>query len=384
MGAVGPGEMVKNLVLGCVQSWLNRFGREDIVKMVSDNFIDKEIFDGLKCLCECLGLDPPKSRRNTMKQVAVKVWAAEMYDIMMKEDNSEKLPEFVVSSQELQRVPLALLSGANDVVPICTKMNLLEKKMEDMVDTVTKLANGQVMSSGQVPLVAPGVYPGEGGSYANIVQGATGINGVNSLPSTPVRPRVGSFGGAGVKRKLGENVNTGNTTPAGPNVQIEAGKVAGQSGAAKGQDGPPRDQNRQQRTQRKQCFGTSKISATSGKADWAAPVEVFISNTSPDITEEDVKEILKMCADDVKSAEGNEHLSEFNVKNVKCLTRPDIENPRTKCWRVSVPFQYKEYILSDIAYPMGWSHRPFYPPKQKSKEEMDSEQQAKRTKQTTM
>ena len=149
---VGPGEMVKDLVLGCVQSWLNRFGRDDIVKMISDNFIDKEIFAGLKCLCDCLELENPKNRFNTKKQVAVKVWAAEMYDIMMKEDNVEKLPEFVVSSQELQRVPLALLSGANDVVPVCTRMNMLEKKMEEMVDTMTKFTKGQILSAVQIPV----------------------------------------------------------------------------------------------------------------------------------------------------------------------------------------------------------------------------------------
>ena len=48
MGESEGGGMVKDLVLGCVQSWLNRFGREDIVKMVSDHFIDREIFIGLK------------------------------------------------------------------------------------------------------------------------------------------------------------------------------------------------------------------------------------------------------------------------------------------------------------------------------------------------
>ena len=137
MVRVEPGGMVKDLVLGCVQSWLNRFGREDIVKMTSDNFIDKEIFEGLKCLCSSLGLEDPKTRRNTAKQVAVKVWAAEIYDTMMKEDDAGTLPEFVVSSQELQRVPLALMSGANDVLPICTKMNMLEKKMVEMVDQVS-------------------------------------------------------------------------------------------------------------------------------------------------------------------------------------------------------------------------------------------------------
>jgi hypothetical protein len=113
-------------------------------------------------------------------------------------------------------------------------------------------------------------------------------------------------------------------------------------------------------------------------------VEVFISNTSPDITDADVKEILKMCADDNKSGEDNENLADFAVKDAKFLTRPDIENPRTKCWKESVPFKFKDYILSDMAYPMGWCHRPFYPPKQKSKEEIEAEQLAKRSKQTNM
>jgi hypothetical protein len=71
-------------------------------------------------------------------------------------------------------------------------------------------------------------------------------------------------------------------------------------------------------------------------------------------------------------------LADFEVKDAKCMTRSEIENPRTKCWRVSVPFKYKEYIMSDLAYPMGWSHRPFYPPKQKTREENEAEQLAKR------
>ena len=66
-------KVVKELVLGCVQSWLHRFGRDDIIKMVSDNFLDKEIFEGLKILCDCLGITAPKNRYDTKKQVAVKV-----------------------------------------------------------------------------------------------------------------------------------------------------------------------------------------------------------------------------------------------------------------------------------------------------------------------
>ena len=116
----------------------------------------------------------------------------------------------------------------------------------------------------------------------------------------------------------------------------------------------------------------------------ATPVELFISNTSPDITDNDVKEILKLCAEDAKNTEGNENLADFAVKEAKCLTKADSENLRTKCWKVSVPFRYKDYIFSDMAYPMGWNHRPFYPPKMKSKEELEAEQQAKRARQNNM
>jgi hypothetical protein len=203
--AVEAGEMVKDLVLGCVQSWLGRYGREDIVKLVSENFLDKEIFEGLKSLCVCMGLEPPKTRRNTMKQVAVKVWGAEIYDIMMKEDYAEKLPEFVVSSQELQRVPLALLSGANDVVPICSRMNSLEKKMEDMVDTMMKFTKGQILSAMQASVALSA--PSPSGSYASVagqsgaVQPGVGQQGLRP-PGTP-RVRVGSFSdvAAALKRK---------------------------------------------------------------------------------------------------------------------------------------------------------------------------------------
>ena len=130
---------------------------------------------------------------------------------------------------------------------------------------------------------------------------------------------------------------------------------------------------------RKQCYGSSKVVAK-GRTDWAAPVEVFVSNTSPDISEEEIKEVLKLCADDANASQGTLELGDFIVKDVKCLTKPDLENPRTKCWKVSVPLKYREYIMSDLAYPVGCCHWPFYPPKQKSREEREAEQLAKRNK----
>ena len=168
---------------------------------------------------------------------------------------------------------------------------------------------------------------------------------------------LGSFHGAAaaLKRKHDENIANGQQGQG----QLGQGGL-GQAGPVIGGD----DQPKPPRVPRKHCYGASKVVAT-GRADWAAPVEVFISNTSPDITEQDIKEILKLCAEDAKERENNEGLGDFIVKDVKCLTKPEFENPRTNCWRVSVPFKFKEYIMTDLAYPLGWSHRPFYPPRQK-------------------
>ena len=256
----GQGVMAKNLVLGCVQSWLGRYARDDIVKLVSDNFLDKEIFDGLKVLSESLSLDAPKQRHNTKKQVAVKVWASEMYDIMIKEDYIDKLPEFVVSSQELQRVPLALLSGANDVVPVCSKMNTLEKKMEELVDTMMKFSKSQLLT----PVNAP-VTLGPSGTYAGAVHGGHGQPGavqhavgqqVQVLPTTPGRGRVGSFSEAGLalKRKHDENIVnsfTGIQQLQQHQLQQQQGNEGQHGhGAVVGAGG-----NQQHRVPRKQCYG---------------------------------------------------------------------------------------------------------------------------------
>jgi hypothetical protein len=219
-----------------------------------------------------------------------------------------------LSSQELQRVPLALLSGANDVVPVCTKMNMLERKMEEMVETVTRFTKGQVISSAQPPFPSvTGVGPIR--PFAGILQAqvAGGLGGVHPL-ATPERSRTGSLTGSfaaaaanGLKRKHGESVSAGALGGQAGVVQPGAGAGGGggsETGLPCGEGGGGTPGGRRPpRVQRKQCYVASKIVATGGRADWVAPVKVFISNTSPDITDADVKEILKMCAEDNKTSE---------------------------------------------------------------------------------
>ena len=46
---------------------------------------------------------------------------------------------------------------------------------------------------------------------------------------------------------------------------------------------------------------------------------------------------------------------------VKCMNNlKDIPNPRTKCWRITVPHLWREMMKRDEFFPRGWSHRVFH------------------------
>ena len=90
----------------------------------------------------------------------------------------------------------------------------------------------------------------------------------------------------------------------------------------------------------------------------AAPIEIFIGNTNPLATEELIKQVL------VKAMDGMEDkpaaLDKGDIK-VECKNNLALEpNPRTKCWKVSVPYLFKEIMEKDEFFPSGWSHRRWF------------------------
>lgn len=116
------------------------------------------------------------------------------------------------------------------------------------------------------------------------------------------------------------------------------------------------DVNRGRR--KKVQYGTSKLRVTGGDA---APYDVFVGNTHPDSTEENIKDVLKKVSesltDDLKLAEPLEILL------VECLTKPRDDGRKlwTKNWRVQVPNRFREHMLRPEAYPVGWSSRRYFP-----------------------
>ena len=96
-----------------------------------------------------------------------------------------------------------------------------------------------------------------------------------------------------------------------------------------------------------------EISEVGGQA---APVEFYVGNTTPDATDSIISEVLVRCA---KGIESN---TEFKVLKVEQLAK-HITEARTLCWKVVVPFRFKEMMEKSEMYPPGWCHRKFFAPR---------------------
>ena len=105
----------------------------------------------------------------------------------------------------------------------------------------------------------------------------------------------------------------------------------------------------QNRKRRPVNHGSSQVEL--GDDALAAPVEFYVGNTTPA-----VKAVLMKCA---KGVDTN---TQFKVLEVVQLAK-HIENPRTKCWKVVVPYKCKDIMEKDDMYPAGWCHRKFFFPR---------------------
>ena len=73
-------------------------------------------------------------------------------------------------------------------------------------------------------------------------------------------------------------------------------------------------------------------------------------------TEDKIKEVIILSASQMVD---NPRLI---INEVKCLNNLETDpNPRTKCWRITVPFAFKSLMEDDNLFPAGWTHRKFYP-----------------------
>ena len=107
------------------------------------------------------------------------------------------------------------------------------------------------------------------------------------------------------------------------------------------------------RKPRKTAVGKSSVNLEDiGEGALAGPVEIYISNTNNKSDSDTIKKVLETCAAKIDQNSG------FKVIKVEPLTKDP--NPRTRCWKVTVPFKYKDFMENDELYPSGWRYRKFF------------------------
>ena len=112
---------------------------------------------------------------------------------------------------------------------------------------------------------------------------------------------------------------------------------------------------RNQRKKKPGQFGTNKVNVTGAEA---APIDIFIGNTRPAATEELIKQALVKCGE--IQGEMPAELKEENIVVKLMNNLAEEPNPRTKCWKVAVPYIFREVMAMDSFFPNGWSHRKFH------------------------
>ena len=133
------------------------------------------------------------------------------------------------------------------------------------------------------------------------------------------------------------------------------GQKRTRDGSAVGEsDGEGPFQQVQNRRRRPVTYGSSQVDV--GDDGLAAPVEFYVGNTTPAANVDIIKAVLIKCAKAVHTD------TEFNVLKVEQLAK-HIENPRTKCWKVVIPYKFKDLLEKDEMYPSGWCHRKFFAPR---------------------
>ena len=96
-------------------------------------------------------------------------------------------------------------------------------------------------------------------------------------------------------------------------------------------------------------FGTRVVDMEGAEA---APVSFFIGNTNPKSVKESIEKVVLQCANE-------NSVNKLKVDDIEVISVTKVENPRTRCWKLTVPNMWRETLRDDSFWPMGWSHRPW-------------------------
>ena len=332
--------VLENMLLSVASFWKLRMDKNIQIDLISRNFQQEDILAALDKVKNCPGFD------DTVGKITNRVWgkdrtaiaaqAKDLVELLEKLGNMEKKPRFVIHCEDLHRAS-SIMGGLSvrDERAVSARMESLEVGLRKVMEAVQQQgAAGRTSSFQPVPKV---------------------------VVTSPVG--TGTAAPAGDRRQ-----EAGAPVPAGARRQgVHGGRLASQAGPrdlspsqkrprVEEQETVPREESpwvKVARKPRKTAVGKSSVDLEEiGEGALAGPVEMYISNTNNKSDSDTIKKVLETCAAKIDPN------NDFKVIKVEPLTKDP--NPRTRCWKVTVPFKFKDLMENNELYPSGWRYRKFF------------------------
>ena len=378
----GNPPVLENLLLAVASWWTGRHHRAEVLDLLTRHYLPVDMYEAHKELARvCPGVIAGP-HKNNQTRTAGEAYAIDLHNSLLQLSNEKRLPKLVVSSDDLGKVPFGALS-VNSERSVSARLESLESCVISMTSTLEKvtasLASKKATSvplpgvlpvplTGQVPIAPQHVGATGGESVQAAVPAAQGP--VPALVVTPATgqpcPSWAEIAATG-SESIASALQAGRERQKGRNALSEPVRDRSTSSSSKRKaPGEDSDGFRQQGRPRKTAGGSSKV-ALDDLGECQPSLQYYISNTPGHSTDELIKKVLEKC-----SAPLLKDQARLTVNKVECLTKE--EEPRTRCWKVEVPFKFKSLMETDELYPEGWRHRKFFGDRRNSQRKIKASQ----------
>ena len=320
--------------------------------MISRHFRPEELWEANQLLAKECQLEEQTKHKNSVLRTAGEAFAVDIVNNVEMLGKQRNAPRYLIPSDQLGKVPLGALN-VRDEVSVSARLQSLELNMKKVCSVlegvqanppvaVTSRLDGLEQSVknvttllGQASFPAPTTFASIAGTQPAVSLPALVVSSVGTVQAPHLDGVLGT--GLGVNNRQ----NRIRSTSPAQKRKADGSNLEDQDGFRR--PGRPR--------QRKTAAGTSQV-LVEGVGEYLAPVEIYIGNTDGRTNENTIKTVLLRCA---AAVEGG---TDLVVEKIELLTKE--KDPRTKCWKVVVPFRLKSIMENDAVYPTGWKHRTFF------------------------
>ena len=373
--------VLEDPLLAVANWWVGRHSRVEVLDLLTRHFLPVDMLMAHQELARVCQMDPPGIHKSSANRPAADAYAIDLYNNLFQLSHEKRLPRLMVCSDNLGKVPLGALS-ISDERSVSARLERLEESVLKVTSVMEKVCNNMTPNVASVPLprglsdTAPAApQPGHvpavdqpGHVPPTFPVGGNGQQVFAAQPAPVLVPPKVVVTRAVLGQQGQETTDWAGVAAAGHSL-AEALQIGKQRG--RGQRGATRDRSISSSTKRKapgeddegfrkqgrprQTTGGSSKVVIDDLGEYQPYLQYYISNTPGHATDELIKKVLQKCS--VPLLEGQPCLE---IAKVECLTNPDIVDPRTRCWKVAVPFKYKAVMENAELYPQGWRHRKFF------------------------